>query len=64
MTTSEDPRAPIEPREAHDGDRWDEVVDVVVVGLAVSGYVSGISLGDGTYFGRRAGRRAATHPPG
>jgi len=30
------------------------------VGLAVGGYVSGISLGDGTYFGRRAGRAAAT----
>ncbi|MGI9577929.1 MAG: FAD-dependent oxidoreductase [Microthrixaceae bacterium] len=28
-------------------------------GLAGSGYVSGISLGDGTYFGRRAGRSAA-----
>lgn len=34
------------------------------VGLAVGGYVSGISLGDGTYFGRRAGRRAATRPSG
>lgn len=29
-------------------------------GIAVGGYVSGISLGDGTYFGRRAGRAAAT----
>lgn len=29
-------------------------------GIAAGGYVSGISLGDGTYFGRRAGRRAAT----
>ena len=29
-------------------------------GIAGSGYVSGISLGDGTYFGRRAGRAAAT----
>jgi 3-oxo-5alpha-steroid 4-dehydrogenase len=29
-------------------------------GLAVSGYVSGLSLGDGTFFGRRAGRAAAT----
>ncbi len=28
-------------------------------GIAGSGYVSGISLGDGTYFGRRAGRAAA-----
>lgn len=28
-------------------------------GLAVSGYVSGLSLGDGTFFGRRAGRAAA-----
>jgi 3-oxo-5alpha-steroid 4-dehydrogenase len=28
-------------------------------GIAVGGYVSGISLGDGTYFGRRAGRAAA-----
>ena len=31
------------------------------VGIAVGGYVSGISLGDGTYFGRRAGRSAAAH---
>ena len=30
-------------------------------GIAAGGYVSGISLGDGTYFGRRAGRRAASH---
>lgn len=29
------------------------------VGIAGAGYVSGISLGDGTYFGRRAGRSAA-----
>lgn len=29
-------------------------------GIAVGGYVSGISLGDGTYFGRRAGRAAAS----
>ena len=29
-------------------------------GLAVGGYASGISLGDGTFFGRRAGRTAAT----
>lgn len=28
-------------------------------GIAVGGYVSGISLGDGTYFGRRAGRSGA-----
>ncbi|MFN8050141.1 MAG: FAD-dependent oxidoreductase [Acidimicrobiales bacterium] len=28
-------------------------------GIAAGGYVSGISLGDGTYFGRRAGRSAA-----
>jgi 3-oxo-5alpha-steroid 4-dehydrogenase len=28
-------------------------------GLAVGGYASGISLGDGTFFGRRAGRAAA-----
>ncbi|MFM7225058.1 MAG: FAD-dependent oxidoreductase [Actinomycetota bacterium] len=28
-------------------------------GIARGGYVSGISLGDGTYFGRRAGRSAA-----
>jgi len=28
-------------------------------GIAGEGYVSGISLGDGTYFGRRAGRSAA-----
>jgi 3-oxo-5alpha-steroid 4-dehydrogenase len=31
-------------------------------GIAVGGYVSGISLGDGTYFGRRAGRAAASRP--
>jgi 3-oxo-5alpha-steroid 4-dehydrogenase len=30
-------------------------------GLAVSGYCSGISLGDCTFFGRRAGQSAATH---
>ncbi len=29
-------------------------------GLAVGGYSSGLSLGDGTFFGRRAGRTAAT----
>ncbi len=28
-------------------------------GIAAGGYVSGISLGDGTFFGRRAGRTAA-----
>lgn len=28
-------------------------------GIAVRGYVSGISLGDGSFFGRRAGRAAA-----
>jgi len=28
-------------------------------GVAAWGYASGTSLGDGTYFGRRAGRRAA-----
>ncbi len=28
-------------------------------GIAAEGYVSGISLGDGTFFGRRAGRNAA-----
>jgi 3-oxo-5alpha-steroid 4-dehydrogenase len=28
-------------------------------GIAAGGYVSGISLGDGTFFGRRAGRAAA-----
>jgi 3-oxo-5alpha-steroid 4-dehydrogenase len=31
-------------------------------GLASWGYVSGTSLGDGTYFGRRAGRAAASSP--
>jgi 3-oxo-5alpha-steroid 4-dehydrogenase len=31
-------------------------------GLASWGYVSGTSLGDGTYFGRRAGRAAAGSP--
>jgi hypothetical protein len=29
-------------------------------GIAAYGYCSGISLGDGTFFGREAGRRAAT----
>src|SRR5690606_27025433 len=29
------------------------------VGIAAGGYVSGISLGDGTFFGRRAGASAA-----
>ncbi|MCW2491165.1 MAG: hypothetical protein JWN47_529, partial [Frankiales bacterium] len=29
-------------------------------GLAVHGYCSGISLGDGTFFGRLAGQTAAT----
>jgi 3-oxo-5alpha-steroid 4-dehydrogenase len=36
-------------------------------GVAAFGYASGISLGDGTFFGRRAGRAAATagdRPPG
>jgi 3-oxo-5alpha-steroid 4-dehydrogenase len=28
-------------------------------GLSVGGYSSGLSLGDGTFFGRRAGRCAA-----
>jgi len=32
-------------------------------GLAAYGYCSGISLGDGTFFGRRAGRRAALAAP-
>jgi 3-oxo-5alpha-steroid 4-dehydrogenase len=32
-------------------------------GVAAGGYVSGISLGDGTFFGRRAGRSAAGRPP-
>lgn len=31
-------------------------------GIAVRGYVSGISLGDGSFFGRRAGRAAAARP--
>ncbi len=31
-------------------------------GIAAEGYVSGISLGDGTFFGRRAGRNAASSP--
>jgi len=30
-------------------------------GIPAWGYVSGISLGDGTFFGRRAGRAAAVH---
>jgi len=32
-------------------------------GLAVYGYCSGISLGDGSFFGRRAGRAAAATAP-
>jgi len=31
-------------------------------GIAAYGYCSGISLGDATFFGREAGRRAATRP--
>ena len=31
-------------------------------GIAAGGYVSGISLGDGTFFGRRAGAAAAARP--
>ncbi len=31
-------------------------------GLAAQGYSSGLSLADGTFFGRRAGRAAATRP--
>jgi 3-oxo-5alpha-steroid 4-dehydrogenase len=30
------------------------------LGIAAAGYVSGISLGDASFFGRRAGRGAAT----
>ena len=33
-------------------------------GLSTGGYASGLSLGDGTFFGRRAGRTAATREPG
>ena len=32
-------------------------------GIAADGYVSGISLGDGTFFGRRAGRATAASRP-
>lgn len=35
------------------------VVGRTAAGIPARGYVSGISLGDGTFFGRRAGRRAA-----
>jgi 3-oxo-5alpha-steroid 4-dehydrogenase len=35
----------------------------VTSGLAVNGYCSGISLGDGTFFGRRAGLTAAKRAP-
>jgi 3-oxo-5alpha-steroid 4-dehydrogenase len=31
-------------------------------GISVGGYSSGLSLGDGTFFGRRAGRCAAGAP--
>jgi 3-oxo-5alpha-steroid 4-dehydrogenase len=31
--------------------------------LAAPGYASGLSLGDGTFFGRRAGRRVARATP-
>jgi 3-oxo-5alpha-steroid 4-dehydrogenase len=31
-------------------------------GLAAWGYISGTSLGDGTFFGRHAGRTAAAAP--
>jgi 3-oxo-5alpha-steroid 4-dehydrogenase len=33
-------------------------------GLAAWGYISGTSLGDGTFFGRRAGSTAARQVPG
>ena len=33
-------------------------------GIAKQGYSSGMSLGDGSFFGRRAGRHAATRSPG
>jgi 3-oxo-5alpha-steroid 4-dehydrogenase len=32
-------------------------------GLSVGGYSSGLSLGDGTFFGRRAGAAAAASAP-
>jgi 3-oxo-5alpha-steroid 4-dehydrogenase len=32
-------------------------------GLAAQGYSSGLSLADGTFFGRRAGVAAAAGPP-
>ena len=35
----------------------------VSAGLASGGYISGVSLGDGTFFGRRAGRAAAAVRP-
>jgi len=31
-------------------------------GVAAGGYCSGLSLGDGTFFGRKAGRSAAMAP--
>ena len=34
-------------------------VGVVAAGVAAWGYASGISLGDGSFYGRRAGRAAA-----
>ena len=33
-------------------------------GVSVGGYSSGLSLGDGTFFGRRAGRAASERLPG
>jgi 3-oxo-5alpha-steroid 4-dehydrogenase len=32
-------------------------------GVSAGSYSSGLSLGDGTFFGRRAGRAAATQSP-
>lgn len=46
MTISEDPLAPIEPRDAHQVDRWDEVVDVVVVGFGCAGACAAIEAAE------------------
>jgi 3-oxo-5alpha-steroid 4-dehydrogenase len=51
--------------EARDGDGFVPglfAAGRTTAGIAAHGYVSGISLGDGTFFGRRAGRSAAGAP--
>lgn len=55
------------PLEVSDADAWDAGSNLftagwVASGIAAGGYVSGASLGDGTFFGRRVGRAAGSLP--